>query len=76
MKIIFDEKSTDWVLSIFNKTTDKEGFIVEKSNKSQRVLTPEGLEIMSNELAIVKKGSEKFITGDLTSLMKYSKKEI
>ncbi len=75
-KIFFDKSSQDFVLSIFNKSIDDEGFIVEKNNTSQRVLTPEGHEITKNELAVIKKGSEKFIAGDLTSLMKLSKNEI
>lgn len=76
MKIIFDKKGKDWVLDMFNKSTDSEGFIVEKNNKSQRVLSPEGREIEADDLAVIKKGSEKFIAGDLTSLMKLSKGEL
>lgn len=76
MKIIFDNSSRDWVLSVFNKSVDSEGFIIENNGSFDRVLTPEGREISKNELAIIKKGSEKFISGDLTSLMKFTKNEI
>lgn len=73
--IVFDEKGKDFILNIFNKSTDTEGFIIEKKTKN-RVLTPEGKEITKDELAVIKKGSEKFIAGDLTSLMKLSKGEL
>ncbi|MDF2447518.1 MAG: hypothetical protein K0R26_22 [Bacteroidota bacterium] len=74
-KIIFNKSSRNFVLDIFGKSVDSEGFIIEKSSRS-RVLTPEGKEITSDELAVIKKGSEKFIAGDLTSLMKLTKNEL
>jgi len=74
MKVIFDEHSKDWVLNIFDKSVDGDGFIVEKDGT--RIWTPEGDEIKSNDLAIIKKGSTKFIAGDLSSLMKETKGEI
>jgi hypothetical protein len=73
-KITFDKEGVDFVLDVFNKSVDKEGFIVEK-NKT-RIITPEGNEIQKSQLSVIKKGSEKFIAGDLTSLMKLSKGEI
>ena len=75
MKVIFDTQSKDWVLSLFKKSVDTDGFIIEKKSRT-RVLTPEGDEIKSDDLAIIKKGSEKFIAGDLSSLMKESKGEL
>jgi len=74
MKVIFDNNSKDWVLGIFDKKVDKEGFITDKDGT--RTWTPEGLEIKSDNLAIIKKGSVKFISGDLSSLMKETKGEI
>lgn len=73
-RITFDKGATDFVLDIFNKSTDNDGFITERDNT--RVLTPEGIEITSDQLCVIKKGSEKFIAGDLTSLMKLAKGEI
>lgn len=75
MKVIFDTQSKDWVLNLFKKSVDNEGFIIEKKDRT-RVLTPEGDEIKADDLAIIKKGSEKFIAGDLSSLMKESKGEL
>lgn len=74
MKVIFDKHSKDWVLGIFNKSIDKEGFIIEKDGT--RIWTQEGDEIKAADLAIIKKGSVKFIAGDLSSLMKESKGEL
>lgn len=74
-KIVFDKGSKDFVLDAFNKGVDKDGFIIEKSNKT-RIQTPEGKEITKDQLSIIEKGSEKFIAGDLTSLMKFSKGEL
>ena len=76
MKIIFDKNAKEWVLNIFNKSVDTNGFVIENDSNKQRVLSPEGKEIANNDLAIIAKGSEKFIAGDLTSLMKFSKGEL
>jgi len=74
MIVIFDKSSRDWVLSLFNKSVDSEGFIAEKNNT--RVWTQDGDEIKADDLAIIKKGSVKFIPGDLPSLMRESKGEL
>lgn len=73
-KIIFDTLGKDWILDVFDKKVDGEGFIVESDGS--RITTPEGKEITKSQLALIKKGSEKFIAGDLTSLMKFSKGEL
>ncbi len=73
-KIIFDDSAKDFVLGVFNKSVDSEGFIVDETKS--RIITPEGREITKKDLTIIKKGSEKFIAGDLTSLMKVSRGEM
>jgi len=75
-KIFFDEAGKDFILDIFGKSTDSEGFIIEKQRPSIRVQTPEGREITKKQLAVIVKGSQKFIAGDLSSLMKLSKGEL
>jgi len=75
-KIIFDESGKDFILEALGKSVDGEGFIVEKDKPSIRIQTPEGREITKNQLAVITKGSQKFIAGDLTSLMKLSKGEL
>jgi len=74
-KILFDNHSDDFVLDVFNKSVDEDGFIIERKDNS-RVETPEGQHLQKQNLAVLKKGSEKFIAGDLTSLMKLSQGEL
>lgn len=75
-KIIFDESGKDFILDALGKTVDGAGFIIEKDNPHIRIQTPEGREITKKELAVIANGSQKFIAGDLTSLMKLTKGEL
>jgi hypothetical protein len=68
----FDESARDFVLEAFGKTTDEAGYIVEKSDPAQRVLTRDGQEIKKEEFAGVTKGSEIYIKSDLISLIEIS----
>jgi len=72
--IVFDDSSKDSVLDLFGKTVDSDGFIVEKENEAQRVLTKEGQEIMSEEWAGVMKSSEEFVKSDTLSLIEMAKR--
>ena len=74
-QITFDESAIEFILDAFDKSIDSEGFIVEKRNPKQRVLTPEGEEIQSNDLGAIKKGSELYIKKDLSSILKLSKRQ-
>jgi len=69
-KITFTKSARDFVLDAFGKTQDSEGYLVEKSNPKQRVLTQDGEEIKKEQFAGIKKGSQVFIKSDLVSLMK------
>lgn len=66
--ITFDASAKRKILSFFDKTVDDEGFIVEKEDTSQRVITPEGEEVKEEEFAGIRKGSEIFFKSDLPSL--------
>lgn len=71
MKVVtFDKSAKNFILDSFNKTTDEEGYVIEKDNPTQRVLTSDGLEIKQEEFGGVKKGSEVYIKSDLISLIK------
>lgn len=70
--ITFDKSVREFIFDTFDKTLDKEGFLVEKDNLNQKVLTPEGLEIKEDEFGGVKKGSEVYIKSDLPSIIKLS----
>lgn len=73
MRITFDKESKETVLSLINKSVDEEGFIVEKDNPTQRVITNKGEEITLDEFGGVRVGSEIFIKDDLPSLIELSK---
>lgn len=68
MQITFDESARSFVLDAFGKTT-KDGYVVEKTNPSQKVLTPRGEEIPLKEFAGVRKGSVIFVKNDIVSLV-------
>jgi len=53
---------------------DDEGFLVEKENLNQRVLTPKGEEIHFKEWGGIMKGSEAFVKSDTFSLLEIAKK--
>ena len=59
----------DLILEALDKTTDKEGYIVEKSNTKERVLTFEGKELKKEDFGGIEKGSEVFIENNLVSLI-------
>jgi hypothetical protein len=68
MKIIFEKGLRNFVLDAFGKAS-KDGFVVEKANLDQKVLTPRGEEIPVKEFAGVRKGSVIFIKNDIVSLV-------
>ncbi|MDE2489256.1 MAG: hypothetical protein KGM24_00305 [Elusimicrobia bacterium] len=59
-------------MDTFDKAVDVEGFIVEKSNPKQRVLTRDGEEVRVEDFAGIKKGSLLFFKKDLPSLITLS----
>ena len=73
-QITFGELAREDILELYGKSTDKEGYIVEKDNPSQRVLTPDGEEIHVKEWGGIRKGSEAFIKNDTFSLIELAKK--
>lgn len=72
--IVFNDSTRNFVLSIFNKTIDKEGYIIEQESK-KRVLTPYGDEVKACDFAGFTPGSEIVLTKDLPSLLQYANKE-
>jgi len=65
-----DRKTKEFILKIFGKTVDAEGYIVEIDNPAQNVLTPDGEALLFEDFAGVQKGSELFIKSDLSSIFK------
>ena len=68
--ITFEKQAKKFILDIFGKQVDVYGFVVEKNNPQQKVLTPDGDELEENQFAGVKKGSEIYIKSDILSLIK------
>ncbi|MDP7180714.1 MAG: hypothetical protein QF824_05590 [Candidatus Woesearchaeota archaeon] len=72
--VTFSKEAREDVLELYGKTIDKEGFIVEKENMDQRVLTPKGEEIHVDEWGGIIKGSEAFVKSDTFSLIELAKR--
>ena len=70
--ITFGKQSTNFILQLLDKSVDNDGFLVENNNKSQRVITPDGEYIKSDEIGIVRPGSLVFIKKDIGSLVRYA----
>jgi len=70
--ITFDSSVKKQILGIFDKQVDAEGYIVEKNNPGQRVLTPDGDDIHLDEFTGIYKGSEIFVKSDIVSLVELS----
>ncbi len=73
-KMTFSETAKNDILELYHKCIDDEGFIVEKDDPKQRVLTPKGEEIHIDEWAGITKGSEAFIKNDTFSLIELAKR--
>ncbi|MBW6471273.1 MAG: hypothetical protein K0A90_08650 [Methanosarcinaceae archaeon] len=67
--ITFDASVKKDILSFFGKTVDEHGFLVEKEDFQQKVITQDGEEIKFDDFAGIRKGSEIFIKSDLPSLI-------
>lgn len=72
MQITFDKTAKNFVLDSFEKAIDKEGYIVEKNNSEQRVLTQDGQEITAEEFGGIIPGSTIFVKNDLPTIMELS----
>ena len=73
--VVFDEKTKDFVFEVFNKSVDKDGYIIEKESSS-RVITPEGEFVQNKDFAAIVPGSEVFVTNDMPSLLKHVNREM
>jgi hypothetical protein len=69
--IKFDSAAKADVLEALNLAQDSEGFVVEKNNLHERVLTREGEEVPFRKLGIIEKGSLIFTKSDFFSLMNF-----
>lgn len=70
--VTFEESALEPILAAFDKDIDDEGYIVE-AETHERVLTPEGEEILAEELGGIAEGSEMFIEDNFVSVIEYVK---
>ena len=73
--IVFDQRTKEFILDLFDKKEDSDGYIVERKGGS-RVMTPDGAYVKSEDFAGITPGSEIFLTKDLPSLLKYANREV
>jgi len=74
-EIVFDNSSKNFILDLFDKKVDKEGFIVEKANEKQRVITFELEELKLDKFGGIQKGSEIFIEDNFISIFRLLNKK-
>lgn len=69
--IVFDDTTMKFILDVFNKAVDDDGFIIEKDTRA-RVLSPAGEEVLLADFAGFTPGSEIVLTRDLPALLRYA----
>lgn len=70
--VVFDRTSRNFILKSINKISSSDGFLVEKNNTNQKVLTREGEEIRARDVGVIRPGSQIFIKKDIVSLIKFA----
>ncbi len=69
IELTFDRPSRGFILGVFNKCA-RNGYVVEKDNPEEHVLTETGSEITATQFAGVRKGSEIYIkANDIDSII-------
>lgn len=67
--ITFDSSAKLAVLDLFDAAVDEDGYLVEKGNPTQKILSPDGVEIPLGKFGGVQAGSIQFLRSDLPSLI-------
>lgn len=65
-----DKYTREFVLSLFSKSVDREGFVIENNTKA-RVLSSDGDEIKFDEFGGVTNGSEIYLKNNIVSLINF-----
>jgi len=69
--IVFEESRADYLLDLFDKTEDEEGYIVDPET-DQRVTSPDDDQpIKTEELGVVGHGSEIFVRDEVDSIVEF-----
>lgn len=67
--ITFDGAAREEIFAMFDLDVDAEGYLVDKNNNNQRVLSVDGDEVKAETFAGIKNGSLLFFNSDLPSLI-------
>lgn len=70
--ITFDSSLKRYILSIFGKRVDGEGYIIEEGKPTERAITPDGEEVREEDFAGLHKGSLIFVRSGIISTIKLS----
>lgn len=75
IKFTFNDNNATkkFVLGIFGKNVDDDGYIVEKKDK-KRILGFDGQEITINDFGGIASGSEIYVKSDIVSLVEFYQK--
>jgi hypothetical protein len=68
-KILFNEQALPFILSIFDKSINEDGLIIDM-NTGEPIQTPEGDFLTKESFGGIKRGSEIFLKDDLLAVMK------
>ncbi len=71
---VFDDSMKGAILSMFNKSVDDEGYIIENDTQ-ERVISPSGNAVLVADFAGFAPGSEIVLTNDLPTLLQYANEE-
>lgn len=74
MKIIFEKSLSSYVLDIFGKKTDKDGYIINSKTGRKVLSSSDNEEVHISEFAGITPGSEIYLKSDIISLIKYVEK--
>ena len=72
--ITFDKSAAGFVLEAFEKTLNKEGYLVEKET-GDHVLSKNGEHIHISEFGGIAKGSEIYLKSDIVSMIDFVEKQ-
>jgi hypothetical protein len=70
--ITFENSAKEYILDCFDKSVNAEGYVVEKTDSTQKVLASDGEDLEISQFAGIRKGSEVFIKTDLMSIIALS----
>lgn len=70
-EVVFHESALEDILKSFDKDIDEDGYIVEDTEDRRRVKTPDGEEILAEELGAIKNGSEMYLDENFDTFARY-----